>query len=58
MIDHLNHPGGGQNCDCYQYVKLCPLYDQLMGKLPVFLIGDTKKVGKAQDTMRDVFITA
>ncbi len=35
-----------------------PLYDQLKDKLPVFLIGDAKKVGKAQDAIRDAYVTA
>jgi 2,4-dienoyl-CoA reductase (NADPH2) len=33
-----------------------PLYDQLTDKLPVFLIGDAKKVGKAQDAIRDAYV--
>jgi 2,4-dienoyl-CoA reductase (NADPH2) len=33
-----------------------PLYDQLKDKLPVFLVGDAKKVGKAQDAIRDAHV--
>jgi 2,4-dienoyl-CoA reductase (NADPH2) len=33
-----------------------PLYDQLREKLPVFLVGDAKKVGKAQDAIRDAYV--
>ena len=38
--------------------SFAPLYDQLKSKLPVFLIGDAKEVGKAQDAIRDAFVTA
>ncbi|MEJ2637161.1 MAG: FAD-dependent oxidoreductase [Calditrichia bacterium] len=38
--------------------SFAPLYDQLKGKLPVFLIGDARKVGKAQDAIRDAYVTA
>jgi 2,4-dienoyl-CoA reductase (NADPH2) len=36
--------------------SFAPLYDKLKDKLPVFLIGDAKKVGKAQDAIRDAFV--
>ena len=35
-----------------------PLVEELEGKIPVYLIGDAKKVGKAQDAIRDAFVTA
>jgi 2,4-dienoyl-CoA reductase (NADPH2) len=35
-----------------------PLADELKDKMPVYLIGDAKKVAKAQDAIRDAFITA
>jgi len=35
-----------------------PLAKELKDKIPVYLIGDAKKVGKAQDAIRDAFITA
>jgi pyruvate/2-oxoglutarate dehydrogenase complex dihydrolipoamide dehydrogenase (E3) component len=35
-----------------------PLYHQLKNKLPVFLIGDAREVGKAQDAIRSAYITA
>lgn len=35
-----------------------PLYDQLKDRLPVYLIGDAKKVGKAQDAIRDAYALA
>jgi NADPH-dependent 2,4-dienoyl-CoA reductase/sulfur reductase-like enzyme len=35
-----------------------PLTEQLKDKIPVYLIGDAKKVGKAQDAIRDAFVTA
>ncbi len=38
--------------------SFAPLYDHLKTKVPVFLIGDAKKVGKAQDAIRDAFVTA
>jgi hypothetical protein len=34
-----------------------PLVEELEGKIPVYLIGDAKKVGKAQDAIRDAFVT-
>lgn len=35
-----------------------PLYKQLKDKLPVYLIGDAKKVRKAQDAIRDAYALA
>ena len=35
-----------------------PLADELKDKIPVYLIGDAKKVGKAQDAIRDAYVTA
>ena len=35
-----------------------PLAVQLKDKIPVYLIGDAKKVGKAQDAIRDAYVTA
>jgi len=35
-----------------------PLVEELKDKIPVYLIGDAKKVGKAQEAIRDAFITA
>jgi hypothetical protein len=34
-----------------------PLESKLRDKVPVHLIGDAKKVGKAQDAIRDAFAT-
>jgi pyruvate/2-oxoglutarate dehydrogenase complex dihydrolipoamide dehydrogenase (E3) component len=38
--------------------SFAPLYDRLKNKVPVFRIGDAKKVRKAQDAIRDAFVTA
>jgi hypothetical protein len=35
-----------------------PLAEDLKDKIPVYLIGEAKKVGKAQDAIRDAFVTA
>jgi 2,4-dienoyl-CoA reductase (NADPH2) len=36
----------------------CPLEQDLTGQMPVYLIGDAKKVGNAQDAIRDGYETA
>ncbi len=33
-------------------------FRELKDTIPVYLIGDAKKVGKAQDAIRDAFVTA
>jgi len=38
--------------------SFAPLYDQLKDKLPVYLIGDAKQVGKAQNAIRDAYALA
>ncbi|MCD6246257.1 FAD-dependent oxidoreductase [candidate division WOR-3 bacterium] len=35
-----------------------PLEEKLKGKLPVYIVGDAKKVGNAQDAIRDAYVTA
>ena len=35
-----------------------PLESQLRNKVPINVIGDAKKVGKAQDAIRDAYFTA
>lgn len=35
-----------------------PLEEKLAGKIPLYVIGDAKKVGKAQDAIRDGYATA
>ncbi len=35
-----------------------PLEERLKGKIPIYVVGDARKVGKAQDAMRDAFETA
>ncbi len=35
-----------------------PLEEKLKGKLPVYIVGDAKKVGNAQGAIRDAYVTA
>lgn len=35
-----------------------PLYGELKGKIPVYIVGDAKKVGKAQDAIKDGYTLA
>lgn len=39
-------------------VSYHPLEEKLAGKIPLYVIGDAKTVGKAQDTIRDGYATA
>jgi len=35
-----------------------PLEEELKGEIPIYVIGDAKKVGNAQDAIRDGYETA
>jgi len=53
VIDNIDHIILAAGMKSYN-----PLEEKLEGEIPVWVIGDAKKVGKAQDAIKDAFETA
>jgi pyruvate/2-oxoglutarate dehydrogenase complex dihydrolipoamide dehydrogenase (E3) component len=53
MLENVDHIVVATGMKSY-----APLYDALKNKVPVYLLGDAKKVGKAQEAIRDGYTIA
>ncbi len=53
VLDNIDHIVVATGMESYR-----PLEKELEGRIPVYTIGDARKVGKAQEAIADAFITA